>query len=132
MTDSKLMTATLKTTFGLLLTGGVWLWSSNAVAKTVPTPKSTAQYLNGSIARNWVTWSYSVGEQPNYSGLEYTIDPSSERATETSSASYSDSVEKLRDNSSSNWEVRAASQDWLNLNRGDGLRDLVRIVLWRF
>lgn len=130
--DSKLATDTLKTTVGLLLVGGIWLWPLNIAANTVPSPKYTAQHPKGIVAKNWAQWSDGIEEQSTDSGLDFTIDQPSEEAREKSLASYSNLVYELKDDSSSDWEVQAASQDWLNLNRGDGSQDLVRIVIFRF
>ncbi|MDJ0591828.1 MAG: hypothetical protein QNJ72_17845 [Pleurocapsa sp. MO_226.B13] len=132
MIDSKFLTSTLKTTVSLLLMAGIWLLPLNMVAKTAPTPKDTAQQLEGIVARNWSQWSWGVGGAVAYLGSDSAISQPSARATETSSAIYSDSVYELTNHSSSDWEVQAASQDWLNLNRGDGSQDLVRIVIFRF
>lgn len=132
MIDSKFLTGTLKTTVGLLLMGVIWLWPLNMVAKTVPTPRDTAQQLEGIVARNWSQWPWGVGGQVAYLGSDSAIDQRLELAAEKSFASYSDSVYKLTNHSRSDWEIQAASEDWLNLNRGDGSQDLVRIVIFRF
>ena len=127
MLKSKLMTATLKTAVSILLIGGIGLWSSSLSANTVPTTTDTAQDLEATVARNQTKKSNGVAELVTDSSLAPTIRP---RAKSTES--YSISVDQITDNSSSDWQVESASQDWLNLNRGDGSKDIIRFVIWRF
>lgn len=54
------LTGTLKTTVGLILMWGILLWPLNMVAKAVPSPRDTAQQLEGIVARNWFQWPWSV------------------------------------------------------------------------
>ena len=124
---SKLMTATLKTTVSILLIGGIGLWSSSLSANTVPTSQDTGQDLEATVTRNQTKLSNGVAELVTDSSLEPTIRPRTK-----STESYSISVDQITDNSSSDWQVQSASQDWLNLNRGDGSKDIIRFVIWRF
>ena len=132
MLKSKLMTATLKTTVSILLIGGIGLWSSSMSANTVPTTTDTAQDLEVTVARNQTKKSNGVSELVTDSSLEPTINRPSIRPRAKSTESYSISVDKITDDSSSDWQVESASQDWLNLNRGDGSKDIIRFVVWRF
>lgn len=133
--NSQFVTGTLKNIVTVFLIGGIWLWSSSIKAETVSSPKYTAQQLEGIegiLERNGVERSDGVGEQTTNSGSEFTIAQPSEQTTKTILAGYSDSVIELSDYSRADWEIHSASQDWLNLNRGDGSKDLVRIVVFRF
>ena len=132
MLKSKLMTATLKTTVSILLIGGIGLWSSSLSANTVPTTQDTVQDLEATVARNQTKKSNGVAELVTDSSLKPTINRPSIQPRATSTVRYSISVDKKTDDSRSDWQVQSASQDWLNLNRGDGSKDLVRFVLWRF
>ena len=125
MIDTKIFTTLLKTTFSTVLIGGIWLWSVSAVARTIPTTKDTAQQSNGIVTRNLARSSDGIAEQS-------TIQQSSAGSTEKSFPSYSGSVYQLTDHSKSDWQIKSASQDWLNLNRGDGSQSLVRFVIFRF
>ena len=125
MIDTKIFTTLLKTTFSTVLIGGIWLWSVSAVARTIPTPKDTAQQSNGIVTRNLARSSDGIAEQS-------TIQQSSAGSIEKSFPSYSASVDRLTDHSRSDWQIKSASQDWLNLNRGDGSQSLVRFVIFRF
>lgn len=132
MLKSKLITATLKTTVSILLIGGIGLWSSSLSANTVPTTQDTAQHLEETVARNRTNLSDGVAESITDLDLEPTINRTLQRPGAKSTVRYSGSVERIIDDSSSDWQVQSASQDWLNLNRGDGSKDIVRIVVWRF
>ena len=132
MLKSKLMTATLKTTVSILLIGGIGLWSSSLSANTVPTTQDTVQDLEATVARNQTKKSNGVAELVTDSSLKPTINRPSIQPRATSTVRYSISVDKKTDDSRSDWQVQSASQDWLNLNRGDGSKDIVRIILWRF
>ena len=132
MLKSKLMTATLKTTVSILLIGGIGLWSSSLSANTVPTTQDTAQDLETTVARNQTKKSNGVAQLVTDSSLKPTINRPSIQPRATSTVSYSISVDKKTDDFSSDWQVQSASQDWLNLNRGDGSKDIIRIILWRF
>lgn len=130
MIDFKFTIATLKTALGVLLVGGVWLSSVEAAAE-ISTPQGAVQNLNGIVARNWERNSDGINEQPVDSGIKSFINLPSQQATEISVSAYSNSY-RLTDFQRSNWEVETASQDWLNLNRGDGSQNVVRFVVWRF
>ncbi len=125
MIDAKFVTTTFKTTFSILLIGGIGLWSLSAGARTIPNPKDTAQQSNGIVTRNLASSSDGIAEHS-------TIQQSSAGSTAKSFPSYSGSVDQLTDHSRSDWQVKSASQDWLNLNRGDGSQSLVRFVIFRF
>ena len=129
---SKLITATLKTTASILLIGGIGLWFSSLSAETVPTTQDTAQHLEETVAGNRTKKSDGVAELVTDSGLEPIINRPSQRSRAKSTVRYSGSVDIIIDDSLSDWSVQAASLDWPNLNRGDGSKDIVRIVLWRF
>ena len=130
--NSQFVTGTLKNMVTVFLISGIWLWSSNIKAETVSSPKYTAQQLEGILVRNVTERSDGVGKQATDSGSEFTIARPSEQTTKTIFAGYSGSVIELSDYSRADWEIHSASQDWLNLNRGDGSKDLVRIVILRF
>ena len=133
--NSPFVTGTLKHIVTVFLMVGIWLCSSSIKAETVSAPKSTAQQLEGIeaiLARNGAERSDGVGEQATNSDSEFTIPRPSEQTTKTIGAGYSGSVIELSDYSRADWELHSASQDWLNLNRGDGSQDLVRIVVFRF
>ena len=125
MIDTKIFTTLLKTTFSTVLIGGIGLWSLSAVARTIPTAKDTAQQPNGIVTRNLASSSDGIAEQS-------TIQQFSAGSTAKSFPSYSGSVDQLTDHSRSDWQIKSASQDWLNLNRGDGSQSLVRFVIFRF
>lgn len=130
MIDFKATIATLKVSLSSILIGGIWLGSSNVLAETVFPSNYTSQHSDD-VAKK-VIWSDSNGEPYTYSGLESTIDRSLKRSTEVDWVDYSDSIYTVTDFLGLDWEVKASSQDWLSLNRGDGSRDLVRLVIWRF
>ena len=132
MLKSKLIAATLKTTASILLIGGIGLWSSSLSAETVPTSKDTAQHLEVTVARNQTNVSDGVVKLVNDSSKEPTINLPSQRPKAKNNLRYSTSIELGIDDSRSDWEVQSASQDWLNLNRGDGSKDIIRFVIWRF
>ncbi len=132
MLKSKLMTATLKTTVSILLIGGIGLWSESLSANTVPTTTDTVQDLEATVARNQMLKSNGVAELVTDSSLKPTIKRPSQRPQAENTVRYSISVDQKTDDSRSDWQVQSASLDWLNLNRGDGSKDLVRFVLWRF
>ncbi len=130
--NSQFVTGTLKSLVTVFLMGGIWLWSSSIKAETVFYPQYTAQQLEGILVRNGAEGSDGFGEQATDSGSEFTIERPSEQTTKTIFAGYSGSVIELSDYSRSDWEIHSAPQDWLNLNRGDGSKDIVRIVFLRF
>ncbi|MBE9048248.1 hypothetical protein IQ255_28330 [Pleurocapsales cyanobacterium LEGE 10410] len=130
MKNSKLVMATLKATLSILLIGGIGLWSSSTSAK-MPDSENTAQSLAGIVARR-VDGSDGGGKRVIDSELEPTIKLPSEQTTEKSPLSYSGSIERITDDSRSDWEVEAANDNWLNLNHGEGVKNLVRLVIWRF
>ena len=96
--------------------GVIWLLPMTVVAKIIPTSIGTAEQLEGIVDRNWSEWPWGVGGQ----------------AADLAEDSETDSVYELTNHSSSDWEVKTRSQDWVNLNRGDGSRDLVRTTILRF
>ncbi len=114
--NSQFVTGTLKTTVSLLLMGGILLWPLIMVAQTVPTPKYTAQHLEGFVPRNWAEWYFRVGGQGAEGAEEKEVE----------------SVYELTNHSSLEWEIQTRNQEWLNLNRGDGPRDLVRAAIVQF
>ena len=120
MMNSKLVTDTLKTTVSLLLMGGIWLLPLPLVIDTVPTPRGTAQ-------------SSSFFEDEGRSDGEI-FQRSEQEPREPVSLEISDSVYEITitNNSSLDWEIQTRSQDWLNLNRGDGSKDIVQVVIFRF
>lgn len=132
MLKSKLITATLKTTANILLIGGLGLWSSGLSAQTVPTPKDTAEHLEATVVRNQTNLADGVAELETDSRLEPTINGLSQWPRAKSTIRYSDSVDIIINDSRADWELQSASQDWFNLNRGDGSKELVRVIIWRF
>ena len=132
MLKPQLITATLKTTASILLIGGLGLWSSSLTAETVPTPKDTAPHLEATVVRNRTNFTDGVAELETDSRLEPTINRLSQWSRDKSSVRYSDSVDIIIDDSRTDWEFKPASQDWFNLNRGDGSTELVRVIIWRF
>ena len=131
MLDSNFVIATLKITLSTLMIGGFLLWSMQAAAN-IPSVKDTAQYLNGTVGKNWGKSFDSIKEQPADSDLESIINLPSPRARAKILSAYSD-LYQATDNQRSDWEVKSASQEWLNLNRGDdGSQDVIRFVVWRF
>ena len=107
---------TIKTGVSLLLTAIVWLSLSGA--KTNPTlmAQGSAQQLEGIKGRNWSEWSWGVGGQ----------------ATDPVDDSEVDFVYELTNHSGLNWEVKTRSEDWVNLNRGDGSKTTARTSIARF
>ncbi|MGV2829462.1 hypothetical protein [Myxosarcina sp. GI1(2024)] len=133
MLKSKLISATLKTPASILLIGGIGLWSSSLSAETVPTTKDTAEHLEEIVSRNHTKVSDGMVQLANDSTIEPTIKRPSQQPRAENTVSYSISVDRITDDSSSDWQVQSASQDWRNLNRGDGsAEDIVRFVVWRF
>ena len=126
MTNSKFASDTLKAVLSILLVGGIGVWCSSLSAKIL-THENTDPHLEGVVVSQT---NRSDGQVIN-SPLEPTIELSSERATEKTSISYSDLIQKTNDDSSSDWKVEAASQDWENLNHGEGSQDIVRFVVWQ-
>ncbi len=132
MLKSQLITATLKTTTSILLIGGLGLWSSGLSAETVPTTQDTAQHLETTVVRNQTNLADGVAELETDSRLEPTINRLSQWPRAKSTVRYSGSVDLIIDDSRADWELQSASQDWFNLNRGDGSKELVRVIIWRF
>ena len=132
MLKSKLITATIKTTANILLIGGLGLWSSGLSAQTVPIPKDTTEHLEATVVRNQTNLADGVAEFETDSRLEPTINRLSQWPRAKSTVRYSGSVDIIIDDTRSDWEFRSASQDWFNLNRGDGSKELVRVIIWRF
>ena len=129
MIDSKLAIATLKTTLSTLLILGVGLWSRDALAQ-ISTPEDTVWHLKRIVAKD-NKGPDRINSKPASSCLESIINLSPQRATEMSLSAHSD-FERLTDHPRSNWEVEAAGQDWENLNHGEGVKNIVRFVVWRF
>lgn len=132
MLKSKLITATIKTTANILLIGGLGLWSSGLSAQTVPIPKDTTEHLEATVVRNQTNLADGVAELETNSRLEPKINGLSQWYRAKSTGRYSGSVDIIIDDFRADWELRSASQDWFNLNRGDGSKELVRVIIWRF
>lgn len=131
MTDSKFAIAILKTTLSALLILGVGLWSRDRdTLAQISTPEDTVHYLKG-IAAEDNKCPDSINSKSANPCSESMINLPSQRATELSLSAYSN-FKRLTDHPRSNWEVKAASQAWNDLNRGDGSRDLIRLIVWRF
>ncbi len=121
MMNSKFVTGTLKTAVGLLLMGGIWLLPLTTVAETIPTPRGTAQQLEGVVARNWSEWPWAVGGQ--------TTDLGSDSEVEL----VVDLVYQITNHSGLELEIQTPSDDWVNLNLGDGSsRGFFRAAIVRF
>ena len=105
----------------------------NESASRDPVPQDKAQHLNRIVARNGDECSDGINDRQLSAnpGLESIIDLPSQPATEINLSAYSDSY-RLTDDRRSNWEIKAASQDWLNFNYGEGVKDIFRFVIWRF
>ena len=129
MTNSQFAIAIFKTTLSTLLILGVGLWSRDAVAQ-ISTPEDTVWHLKGIVAKD-EECPDSIDLKSANPCSESMINLLTRRTTEINLSAHSE-FERLTDHPRSNWEVEAASQDWLNLNHGEGSRDLVRFVVWRF
>ena len=116
MMDSKFVTDTLKSAVGLLLMGGMWLLPLTMAAETIPPPRGTAKQLEGIVARNWSEWPWGVGGAAAYLEEDSEVDP----------------VYELINHSGLKWEIQTRSEDWVNLNRGDGSKGLARTAVFRF
>ena len=125
MVGSKLAIATLKTTLSTLLILGFGLWTRDGLAQI-----STPEDVKGIVAREAKCLDIHDSQSVN-SCSESIIHLPSQRAREMSLSAYSDPY-PLTDHPRSDWEVEAASQDWENLNHGEGVKDIVRFVIWRF
>ncbi len=107
---------TIKTAVGLIITGLLWLSLSAAKTETVPLSRGSAQQLEGVRARNWSEWHWSVGGQ----------------ASDLADYSEDDSPYELTNHSGLEWEFQTQSQNWLDLNRGEGSKGSVRTPIVRF
>ncbi|MEO1005201.1 MAG: hypothetical protein AAFW67_04960 [Cyanobacteria bacterium J06638_38] len=130
------LNATLKTVLSLLLIGGICLWSESAIAKTINITQDKQDIAHNSSeieVNNGAKSLKGIRQESDFSNTESTIDlPSLKDRGSKKTASYPDLVYQVQNSARSNWEVQSASQDWLDLNRGDGVQDLVRLVIWRF
>ena len=129
MVSSKLAIATLKTTLSTLLILGVGLWMRDGVAQ-IPISENIAQHPKGIVVGEDKCLDIHNSQPANYCS-ESIINSLLQRAREIDLAAFSDSY-SLTDHPRSNWEVKAASQDWENLNHGEGVKDIVRFAIWRF
>ncbi len=129
MVGSKLAIATLKTTLSTLLILGVGLGTKDGVAQ-ISSPEDVVQHPKGIVARE-EKCPHRHNSKPANSCSESIINLPAQRAREMNLSTYSESY-PLTDHPRSDWEVEAASQDWLNLNHGEGVKDIVRFVIWRF
>lgn len=123
--NSKLVTATVNVACSILLVGGTGFWSSSTSAE-IPTPQSSV-----TIVARQTSQSERASERIFDSELEPTIELPSE-ATKQTSPRYFGSIERIIDDSRSDWEVETANQNWLDLNHGEGGKSIVRLVIWRF
>ena len=122
--NSKLVTATVKVASSILLIGGIA--SSSSASAKIPTPQSFETF----VARQ--TNQSELASEPSFnSELEPTIELPSE-ATKQATPRYSGSIERTINDSRSNWEVETANENWLDLNHGEGVKSIVRLVIWRF
>ena len=129
MVGSKLAIATLKTTLSTLLILGVGLGMRDGVAQN-SIPENIFQHPKGIIVGKDKCLDIHNSKPANYCS-ESIINLPAQRARDISLAAYSDSY-SLTDHPRSNWQVKAASQDWENLNHGEGVKDIVRFAIWRF
>lgn len=140
MRGIKYLTTTLKTILGSSLIGGLLLWSGSAVAQTAP---NANEILIDDGAKTLQGISQESNSDPPLIDQSFLETRSKTKSANSPSLDY-----QIEDFSGLRWEIRSASyeslqgtvansgatlgQDWFDPHRGDGVQNLIRLVIWRF